>query len=128
MGYVVETYKLTKKFGDTIAVKDLELKIKKGETYGLIGPNGSGKTTTIKLLCGLLKQNSGEIFVLGKKVPNYHILPKIGYMPQEIAIYLDLTVRENFYFFGQIYGLSKGNIAKKERDIFRIHRIERKQK
>ncbi len=117
MKNVVVTKDLVKKFGDLTAVDDLNLEIPKGEIFGFIGPNGSGKTTTIKILCGLLKPTSGESYVLGKKIPNTSILPRIGYMPQETALYMDLTVKQTIQFFGEIYGLSKDAIAKREMEL-----------
>ncbi len=117
MKNVVVTRDLVKKFGDLTAVDDLNLEIPKGEIFGFIGPNGSGKTTAIKILCGLLKPTSGESYVLGKKIPNTSIFPRIGYMPQETALYLDLTVRQTIQFFGEIYGLSKDAIAKREEEM-----------
>lgn len=117
MKNVVVTKDLVKKFGDLTAVDDLNLQIPKGEIFGFIGPNGSGKTTTIKILCGLLKPTSGESYVLGKKIPNTSIFPRIGYMPQETALYMDLTVKQTIQFFGEIYGLSKDAIAKREMEL-----------
>ena len=117
MKNVVVAKNLVKKFGDLTAVDDLNLEIPKGEIFGFIGPNGSGKTTTIKILCGLLKPTSGESYVLGKKIPNTSIFPRIGYMPQETALYMDLTVRQTIQFFGEIYGLSKDAIAKREKEL-----------
>lgn len=117
MKNVVVTKDLVKKFGDLTAVDNLNLKLPEGEVFGFIGPNGSGKTTAIKLLCGLLKPTSGESYVLGKKIPNTSIYPRIGYMPQEIALYMDLTVKQTIQFFGEIYGLSKDAIAKREKEL-----------
>jgi ABC-2 type transport system ATP-binding protein len=117
MKNVVVTKDLVKKFGDLTAVDNLNLKLPKGEVFGFIGPNGSGKTTAIKMLCGLLKPTSGESYVLGKKIPNTSIYPRIGYMPQEIALYMDLTVKQTIRFFGEIYGLSKDAIAKREKEL-----------
>lgn len=116
----IETKRLTKKFGKFTAVENLNLKIEEGEMYGLLGPNGSGKTTFIKILNGLLKPTSGRAKVLGKIIPDRSILPKIGYMPQETAIYVDNTVHENLRLFGEIYGLSKEQIAKREKELLRF--------
>jgi ABC-2 type transport system ATP-binding protein len=117
MKNVVVTKDLVKKFGDLTAVDNLNLKLPKGEVFGFIGPNGSGKTTAIKMLCGLLKPTSGESYVLGKRIPNTNIYPRIGYMPQETALYMDLTVKQTIQFFGEIYGLSKDAIAKREKEL-----------
>ncbi|MFQ6128261.1 MAG: ABC transporter ATP-binding protein [Thermoplasmata archaeon] len=114
---VVEARGLVRRYGDLVAVEDLDLVLERGEIYGLIGPNGSGKTTTIKLICGLLKPHAGSVRVLGMRVPDSKILPQIGYMPQEIAIYPDLTVHDNIRFFGEVYGLSKREIEEREEEL-----------
>jgi len=116
----VETSGLTKKFGKFTAVDNLSLKIHRGETYGLLGPNGSGKTTIIKILCGLLKATSGDALVLGKRIADSSVKPRIGYMPQETALYLDLTVHENMELFGEIYGMSKKQIREEEENLLRV--------
>lgn len=111
--YVILTTSLGKNFGDFAAIKDLNLKIKKGEVYGLLGPNGAGKTTTIRLLCGLINYEIGDAFVLGRRVPDHSIAQNIGYMPQETALYKGLSVRQNMEFFGEIYGLKKQRISER---------------
>jgi ABC-2 type transport system ATP-binding protein len=121
----VETRQLVKKFGGFTAVDHLNLRIERGETYGLLGPNGSGKTTTIKVLCGLLKATSGEALVLGKSAGDLSIFPRIGYMPQETALYLDLTVHENIRLFGEIYGMSKADIEREEANLLRFIDLEK---
>jgi len=105
--HLIQTSSLTKKFGDFTAIDNLSLNIQKGEVYGLLGPNGAGKTTTIRLLCGLIKYSSGEAFLLGKKVPDSKIAPKIGYMPQETALYEGLSVKQNLKFYGEFLVLKK---------------------
>ena len=114
---VVETHNLTKKFGRIVAVNDLNLFIGEGEIYGLLGPNGSGKTTTIKMLCGLLRPSSGFAKVFHQVLPMKTVMQEIGYMPQETAVYLDNTVHENILLFGQIYGMNKEEIIEKEQQI-----------
>lgn len=121
----VETRQLVKKFGGFTAVNHLNLKIERGETYGLLGPNGSGKTTTIKILCSLLKATGGEALVLGKRAGDPSIFPRIGYMPQEIALYLDLTVHDNIRLFGEIYGMSKADIEREEANLLRFIDLEK---
>jgi len=116
----VTTKKLTKRFGRIVALNELDLNIKEGEIYGLIGPNGSGKTTAIKILCGLLRQTYGSISVLGKNTLSKEVLNKIGYMPQETAIYLDNTVHENLQFFGEIYGMSKEHLERREQEMLKF--------
>lgn len=126
MDLVVEARGLAKRFGDLVAVRDFDVGIQEGEIYGLVGPNGSGKTTTIRMLVGLLRQDKGEVFILGKKVPDKRLSPLIGYMPQEIAIYPDMTVRGNLRFFGQIYDLEKEQIDKRAEELLAFAGLEEK--
>ncbi len=114
---VVETSNLSKRFGRLVAVNALNLFIEEGEIYGLLGPNGSGKTTTIKMLCGLLRPSSGFAKVFHQVLPMKQVMQDIGYMPQETAVYLDNTVHENVVLFGQIYGMNKEEIMEKEQKI-----------
>jgi len=103
--YVVETSSLTKSYGDIVAVDRLDFKVPEGEIYGLIGPNGAGKTTLIKILVGILRPDNGSAKVLGQSLPHHGVMGKIGYMPQELAIYQDLSVEENLNFFARVYGV-----------------------
>lgn len=113
----VETRHLTRRFGSIVAVRDLTLSIAKGEVFGLLGPNGSGKTTTIRMLCGLLAPSEGTAIVAGVEVRESpdRIKELIGYMSQRFGLYEDLTVAENMDFYGGIYGLEgpsrRGRIA-----------------
>jgi ABC-2 type transport system ATP-binding protein len=102
---VVETKQLVKQFDKLRVINNLDMTIQAGETFGLIGPNGSGKTTLIRMLVGLLRPTSGNIRILGERIPNSRVAPKMGYMTQSSALYLDLTARENLRFFATIYGL-----------------------
>jgi ABC-2 type transport system ATP-binding protein len=99
---------LRKVFGQLVAVDDLTLEIRRGEVFGLLGPNGSGKTTTIRMLCGLLEPTSGSASVAGYDVSREPEAVKrnIGYMSQKYGLYDDLTVFENIRFYASIYGLS----------------------
>ncbi len=114
---IIEIQNLTKTFGKFTAVDDLNLSIFKGEIYGLLGPNGSGKTTIIRMLCGLLRPTAGSISISGHQIPCKSIMGQIGYMPQDTAIYLDNTVHENLMFFGSIYGMTKDQLEKKESEM-----------
>jgi ABC-2 type transport system ATP-binding protein len=110
LDHVIQTSSLTKKFGEFKALDNLNLKVNKREVYGLLGPNGAGKTTTIRILCGISKATSGDAFLLGKKISDESLAPKIGYMPQETALYDGLTVEQNLEFYGEIFGLKKDKI------------------
>ena len=111
--YVIKVTKLCRNFGDLRAIQDLDLEVEKGRIYGFLGPNGSGKTTAIRMLTGLLRPSSGEIEVLGFKLPQdaEKLRSHIGYMTQHFSLYDDLTVKENLQFVAKIYGLS-GQVQK----------------
>ena len=113
----VETKGLTKRYGSFAALDSLNLRIEQGTVHGLLGPNGAGKTTAVKILCGLIRASGGEAYVLGKRVPDCGVLPRVGYMPQETALYLDLTVHGNLRLYGQVYGLSAARIAEREKEL-----------
>ncbi len=123
-GLAVETQQLVKRYGSFTAVDHLDLKINQGETYGLLGPNGSGKTTVIKILCNLLKLNDGEAFLLGEKIGHPSLASRIGYMPQETALYLDLTIHGNMQLFGEIYGMPRAEIARSESELLKFVNLE----
>jgi ABC-2 type transport system ATP-binding protein len=122
---IVEIHHLTKTFGKFTAVDSLDLTIYKGEIYGLLGPNGSGKTTIIKMLSGLLKPTSGTAKIFGNTLPCKSVMNTVGYMPQETAIYLDNTVHENLSFFGRVYGLSQEHLEKREQEMLQFVDLSR---
>ena len=99
---------LTKKFGDRTVVQNLSMQVKRGSIYGFLGPNGSGKTTTIRMLCGLLTPDSGEGTCLGYDIRRDadKIKLRVGYMTQRFSLYQDLSVRENLEFVARLYGLT----------------------
>jgi ABC-2 type transport system ATP-binding protein len=117
---VVVTSGLTKRFGDLVAVSDLDLRIQRGVVYGMIGPNGSGKTTAIKVLNGLLRATSGSATLLGESVPARGVAHRMGYMPQEMAIYTDLTVHENLELFAGMYSMSTKDFEKAEQELLEM--------
>lgn len=114
---IIEISRLTKTFGKFTAVDGLNLTIHKGEIFGLLGPNGSGKTTAIKILCDLLRPSSGTVKVFGRALPCKSIMDQIGYMPQDTAIYLENTVHENLAFFGSVYGMTEDRLEIKEQEM-----------
>lgn len=101
----IDVKHLTKKFGSRIVVNDIDLQVPKGKIYGFLGPNGSGKTTTIRMLCGLLTPTSGEGTCLGLDImkDTLSIRQKVGYMTQKFSFWDDMTVRENLEFTADIY-------------------------
>lgn len=113
-GVTVRIEGLTKAFGDFVAVDRLSLSVNAGEVFGFLGPNGSGKTTTIRMLCGLLPPSAGRAEVLGQDVVrSREIKQRIGYMSQRFSLYNDLTVAENLAFFGRGYGLGSRQLAER---------------
>ena len=104
---MIQTTNLTRKYGDLVALDNLNLEIAEGECYGFIGPNGAGKTTTIKILATLLKPTWGEARVDGKVIgyQNSEIRPIIGYVPDFMGSYDDMNVNEYLDFFATCYGL-----------------------
>lgn len=121
---IIEAKDLVKKFGTFVANDNLNFSVKRGEIFGFLGANGAGKTTAIKILCGLSSPTSGEITVAGFDVYRQtdKIKQSIGYMSQKFSLYEDMTIWENFRFYGGIYGLSRKAI--KERANFYLDRLE----
>ena len=119
METVIETKDLTKRFGDFVAVDKITFDVHKGEIFGFLGANGAGKTTAMRMLCGLSRPTSGEAMVAGVDV--YHhpeeIKKNIGYMSQKFSLYEDLTVLENIKFYAGIYGLTDKQIKDKSDEL-----------
>ena len=105
----IQTTNLTKSFESLIAVKDLSLEVKTGEIFGLVGPDASGKTTTIRMLCGILPPDGGEASVAGCDIRKEtdSLKERVGYLPQRFGLYGDLTVLENIHFYGDLYQVPK---------------------
>ena len=116
MPFAVETVGLTKRFGEFVAVDRLTVSVGEGEVFGFLGSNGAGKSTAIRMLCGLLSPTSGSAHVLGVDVARdpERVKRNIGYMSQRFSLYGDLTVRQNLRFFGGVYGLSGRALAERE--------------
>ena len=104
---VIDVRGLTKRFGDKVAVEDADLKVSQGEIVGFLGPNGSGKTTTIRMICGLLRPDGGEGACLGHDIvrESEAIKRQVGYMTQRFSLYEDLTIRENLEFVARLYAI-----------------------
>ncbi len=116
---IVEVRDLVKKFGSFVANDHLSFSVREGEIFGFLGANGAGKTTAIKILCGLWLPTSGELKVAGYDVYTERgkIKKNIGYMSQKFSLYEDLTVEENTRFYAGIYGLSRKHIRKRTREL-----------
>lgn len=117
--YIIETTNLTKRFRQVTAVDSLTLRVQRGEIFGLLGPDGAGKTTTIRMLCAIMEPSAGSARVAGvdtMKEPEA-IKRYIGYMPQQFSLYGDLTVLENLVFFADIFGVEQ---QERERQIARL--------
>jgi ABC-2 type transport system ATP-binding protein len=121
VGLAVETRELTKRFGAFTAVDRVSLAVDEGEIFGFLGANGAGKSTTIRMLCGLLAPTSGSGLVLGIDVARdpEGVKRRIGYMSQRFSLYDDLTVAQNLRFFGGVYGLRGGEA--REREAWAVH-------
>jgi ABC-2 type transport system ATP-binding protein len=113
---VIDVHGLTKSFGSRQVVRDLSMQVKRGTIFGFLGPNGSGKTTTIRMLCGLLTPDQGTGTCLGYDIRTeaLKIKTRVGYMTQRFSLYEDLSVRENLEFVARIYGLPRPKAAAKE--------------
>ncbi|MFB9965066.1 ABC transporter ATP-binding protein [Sinosporangium siamense] len=113
---------LRKQYGQMVAVDGIGFSIAEGETYGLLGPNGAGKTTSIAMIVGVLARDAGDVLIDGQKHDVNSVKTKslIGYVPQEMALYPDLTARQNLRFFGRMYGLSRNDIKRKTDEVLEI--------
>jgi ABC-2 type transport system ATP-binding protein len=116
---VIRTDKLTKRFGDFVAADEITFEVAKGEIFGFLGANGAGKTTAMRMLCGLSTPSSGSATIAGFDVykETEQIKKNIGYMSQKFSLYEDLTVIENIRFFGGIYGLSNQQLKTKTEEL-----------
>jgi ABC-2 type transport system ATP-binding protein len=116
---VINTEKLTKKFGDFIAANEITFEVFKGEIFGFLGANGAGKTTAMKMLIGISKPSSGKATIAGFDVykETEKIKKSIGYMSQKFSLYEDLTINENIQLFGGVYGLSDDEIEKRRSEL-----------
>lgn len=126
---VIEVKNLTKRFGDFTAVDHISFDVKQGEIFGFLGANGAGKTTAMRMLCGLSLPSFGEAKVAGYDVyrETEAIKKSIGYMSQKFSLYEDLTVKENMQFYGGIYGMTDQAIKDKTHSILHLLHLEEEQ-
>lgn len=118
---------MVKRFGETVALDRVTLDVPTGQVLGLLGPNGAGKTTLIRILLGLTPPTSGEAHLFGKPAGARDVRPRVGYMPQDLAVYVDLSVEENVELFGRIYGIYGPRLRVREQEVLElVHLSERR--
>lgn len=113
---------ITKSFGGIAALSDVSLHVGEREIFGLVGPDGAGKTTLMRIVCGLIAPDAGRVFLAGRPQTG-RAAEGVGYMPQRFSLYGDLTVRENIEFFGAMYHLSQKTIAERSGEVFAITKL-----
>src|SRR5580704_761742 len=123
---IIRAVNLTRKFDAMIAVDQLNVEVTKGEIFGLVGPDGAGKTTTLRLLCGLIDPTEGEAWVAGHNVAREldAVKDQIGYMAQRFGLYNDLTVDENMTFYADLFDLPKTERGPLMQQLLRMTRME----
>lgn len=128
--FAIETRGMTRAFGGINAVENLDLAIPKGTIYGFLGPNGCGKSTSIRMLTGLLSPTSGDIRVLGETLPGAEekLRRRIGYMTQKFSLYDNLSVRENLEFVAQIYGLNRRQTKARLAELLSLYDLAGREK
>lgn len=130
MSSIIEVKNLTKRFGDFTAVDHVIFEVKPGEVFGFLGANGAGKSTTIRMLCGLLQSTEGTARVGGFDINDEpeKIKASIGYMSQKFSLYEDLTVEENINFYGRVYGMTNGAIEERKQWVYDIANLHGREK
>ncbi len=123
----ISVHDLVKKFGEVTALDRVSLDVPSGQVLGLLGPNGAGKTTLIRILLGLARPTSGEALLLGEPAGARSARARVGYMPQDLAVYLDLSVQENVELFGRLYGVPRARLREREQEVLDfVHLTERR--
>ncbi|HDY8137357.1 TPA: ABC transporter ATP-binding protein [Vibrio vulnificus] len=128
--YAIQAQNVVKKFGDFTAIDNITLNVPKGSIYGFLGPNGCGKSTTIRVLTGLLSPSEGNVDVLGLEIPkeSEKLRLKIGYMTQKFSLYDDLTVEENLQFIGQIFGMDEKTLTQRINEQLATYGLDQRRK
>ncbi|MGE5498615.1 MAG: ATP-binding cassette domain-containing protein [Syntrophothermus sp.] len=125
----IEVKNLTKRFGQFVSVDNISFNVQQGEIFGFLGANGAGKSTTIRMLCGIIEPTSGDALVGGYSIKTQPDMVKtqIGYMSQKFSLYNDLTVEENINFFGGIYGLYNNKLRDRKKWVLKVANLEGKE-
>lgn len=125
MNSIIKVNKLEKSFGELKVLENLSFQVKKGEIFGIIGPDGAGKTTLLRILGGILEQDAGDIDIFDYKLPKdaEKVKEHIGYVPQKFSLYTDLTLEENIKFFAEIYQIKKSELEKRLDVLFKMTRL-----
>lgn len=126
----IEVKNLTKRFGKFTSVDNISFDVKQGEVFGFLGANGAGKSTTIKMLCGILEPTEGDALVTGFSIKTQpdKVKRNIGYMSQRFSLYTDLSVEENINFFGSVYGLKGDEFEKRKKWVLKTAELEARTK
>jgi ABC-2 type transport system ATP-binding protein len=126
LGVAIDVQGLRKEFGDFVAVDGIDLTVKRGEIFGFLGPNGSGKTTTIRMLCGTIESSGGHARIMGYDIDTEadKVRLNIGYMSQKFSLFSDLTVDENLRFYAGIYGLTDEKYRERRAYILKMAGLE----
>ncbi|NLC07938.1 MAG: ABC transporter ATP-binding protein, partial [Syntrophomonadaceae bacterium] len=118
---MIKTTGLTKSFGNHNAVAGVTLHVAKQDIYGLVGPDGAGKTTLMRMICGLITPDAGEISLIGQSGKHLErVKENLGYMPQRFSLYGDLTIMENIHFFGSMYRIKRQTINQRAKEILEL--------
>jgi ABC-2 type transport system ATP-binding protein len=122
---LIRIQNLSRRFGELTAVDRLNLDVEKGEVFGLLGPDGAGKTTTLRMLCGLLDPTEGTLEVAGFDVPTHpdHVKDRIGYMAQRFGLYPDLSVDENMQFYSDLFGIGRSERERMAPELLQMTRL-----
>jgi ABC-2 type transport system ATP-binding protein len=123
---IIDTHGLTRRFGDILAVDHIDLTVARGEIFGLVGPDGAGKTTTLRMLCSLVDPSEGSARVAGHDVVRepQAVKDQIGYMAQRFGLYLDLSVQENMNFYADLFGIIGAERAALSERLLRMTRMD----